>query len=74
MNGKCLQRAKHASAYKMDWHERGTGNVLLEEGDLEKIGKAFRSEFGTGSEDVNLFRRIVGKRVRARLAWEGNCL
>ena len=58
---KSIERPTYDTGYKMDWTETRTGNVLFRREILNGINYAFRSEFGTGSEDVDFFRRMMGK-------------
>jgi succinoglycan biosynthesis protein ExoM len=42
----------------LTWQEARTGNVLISRKALEGIKGPFRSEFGSGSEDQDFFRRL----------------
>lgn len=59
IKGKIFERPEHNNGYKMDWPETRTGNLLFRRDILNGIDNAFRSEFGTGSEDVDFFRRMI---------------
>lgn len=61
IKGKFFERPTHNTGYKMDWPEMRTGNLFFRREILNGINYAFRSEFGTGSEDVDFFRRMMGK-------------
>lgn len=61
IKGKIFERPTYNTGYRMDWHETRTGNVLFKREILNGINHAFRPEFGTGGEDVDFFRRMMGK-------------
>ncbi|MCD6401328.1 MAG: glycosyltransferase family 2 protein [Anaerolineales bacterium] len=60
IKGQVFERPTHETGYRMNWSETRTGNVLFRREILDGINYAFRSEFGTGSEDVDFFRRMIG--------------
>jgi succinoglycan biosynthesis protein ExoM len=60
VKGKIFERQEHENGYKMDWSETRTGNLLFRREIISGIDYAFRPEFGTGSEDVDFFRRMIG--------------
>ena len=73
--GKFFDRPRHPTGYIMDWRECRTGNVLFRRQILDGIEQPFRPEFGTGSEDVDFFRRMteLGRRFiwcNEALTWE----
>ena len=59
--GKFFDRPEHATGHKMNWSETRSGNVLIKKEIINGIEHPFRAEFGTGSEDVDFFRRMIGK-------------
>jgi len=59
IKGKIFERPEHKNGYKMDWPETRTGNLLFRRKILNGVNYAFRAEFGTGSEDVDFFRRMM---------------
>lgn len=59
IKGKLFERPKHDTGHRMDWTESRTGNLLFRREILNGIDEAFRSKFGTGSEDVDFFRRMM---------------
>lgn len=61
IKGKFFDRPEHDTGYKLDCSETRTGNVLFRREILNGIDYPFRSEFGTGSEDVDFFRRMMGR-------------
>ena len=61
LKGKFFDRPKYETGYKMDWSETRTGNVLFKREIIGGIKYPFRVEFGTGSEDVDFFRRMMGR-------------
>jgi succinoglycan biosynthesis protein ExoM len=61
VEGRFFDRPVHKNGYKLEWHETRTGNVLFRRSILDDIDQPFRAEFGTGSEDVDFFRRMMQK-------------
>lgn len=59
IKGEFFKRPSYNTGYKMNWPETRTGNVLFRREILNGIDCAFRSKFGTGSEDVDFFRRMM---------------
>jgi GT2 family glycosyltransferase len=59
--GRFFERPTHATGFEMPWRECRTGNVLVRRRVWEGRGAPFRAEFGTGSEDVDFFRRMIGE-------------
>lgn len=59
IKGKIFDRPEHETGYRMDWPETRTGNLLFRREILNGVDYPFRSEFGTGSEDVDFFRRMI---------------
>lgn len=49
-----------ATGSAIDWRKTGTGNVLLRRRVLDEVEGPFKSEFGSGGEDVDFFRRAAG--------------
>lgn len=52
-------RPEHPTSHAMPWEECRTGNVLFRSRILTEVGQPFKPEFGTGSEDVDFFRRMT---------------
>ena len=61
IKGKFFDRPTYDTGRLMDWPETRTGNVLFEKKILGGITGAFNPEFGTGSEDIDFFRRMIEK-------------
>jgi len=61
LKGKLFNRPTYDTGYKLNWPETRTGNLLFRKEILNEIKFAFRPEFGTGSEDVDFFRRMMGR-------------
>lgn len=59
IKGKFFERPTHLTGYKMDWTETRTGNLLFRKSILKGLKYPFRAEFGTGSEDIDFFRRMI---------------
>ena len=60
IKGKFFERPAYGTGYKMNWPETRTGNLFFRREIFNGINYAFRAEFGTGSEDVDFFRRMMG--------------
>jgi len=56
---KSMERPTHDTGYKLHRSETRAGNVLLRKGILYGLDYAFNPEFGTGSEDVDFFGRMM---------------
>jgi succinoglycan biosynthesis protein ExoM len=54
-------RPRHETGFVMKFQECRTGNVLLRRSIIDGLAEVFRSEFGTGGEDVDFFRRMMEK-------------
>ena len=59
--GSFYDRPRHATGFKLDWLECRTGNVLFAKRILADLSEPFRTEFGTGGEDQDFFRRLMEK-------------
>jgi succinoglycan biosynthesis protein ExoM len=57
--GKFFDRPRHPTGDVVDWTEGRTGNVLLSRDVLRQLDPPFRSQFGSGGEDVDFFRRAI---------------
>jgi len=53
-NSQCYQ-----TGLVLDWRQTGTGNVLVKRGVLSELAGPFNSEFGSGGEDFDFFRRAM---------------
>jgi succinoglycan biosynthesis protein ExoM len=59
--GKFFDRPTHETGYRMNWEEARTGNVFFRRSILNTGEAPFRSQFDTAGEDVDFFRRMIGK-------------
>ncbi len=57
--GRLFERPEHITGFVMPWRETRSGNVLFKREIVNGAGPPFREQFGTGSEDVDFFRRMV---------------
>lgn len=57
--GGFYERARHPTGFKLEWAECRTGNVLFHKRILTGLSEPFRSEFGSGGEDQDFFRRAI---------------
>ena len=61
IKGNFFERPTYYTGYQLHWPETRTGNVLFRREMLKGIDCPFRSEFGTGSEDIDFFKRMMVK-------------
>jgi len=63
--GKFFQRPEFPTGSIMKYKNCRTGNVFLKKQSIECLGTPFDERFGSGSEDVDFFRRLIacGKTV-----------
>ena len=61
IKGKFFDRPTHETGYQVSWEEARTGNVLFKRSILEPGELPFQVEFDTAGEDVDFFRRMMGK-------------
>lgn len=59
--GMFFDRPRHETGFKIDWNEGRTGNVLFNRRVFDGLAPAFRSEFGSGGEDRDLFKRMIAQ-------------
>jgi glycosyltransferase involved in cell wall biosynthesis len=59
--GKFFERPTYATGYQLAWFQARTGNVLFRRDILSRVDIPFKSEFGTGREDVDFFCRMAEK-------------
>jgi cellulose synthase/poly-beta-1,6-N-acetylglucosamine synthase-like glycosyltransferase len=59
IKGKFCERPEHETGFIMPWRECRTGNVLIDKKIIDGIGEVFRTEFGAGASDIDLFRRLM---------------
>jgi succinoglycan biosynthesis protein ExoM len=59
--GRFFERPTFDTGYKVNWDQARTGNVLFKKEILNAVEIPFRSEFDTAGEDVDFFRRMMGK-------------
>jgi glycosyltransferase involved in cell wall biosynthesis len=56
-----LQRPSHPTGQVLQWRETRTGNVLLRKSIFDGVGHCFDPVFGRQGEDLDFFRRMIGK-------------
>jgi len=56
--GRFFERPRHRTGHRILWPEARTGNVLLTNEVWKQLTPPFRSQFGSGGEDVDFFRRL----------------
>jgi succinoglycan biosynthesis protein ExoM len=59
--GKFFDRPTFITGYRLNWDQTRTGNVLFRREILNPGEPPFRIEFDTAGEDVDFFRRMMGK-------------
>lgn len=52
-------RPRHETGFVIGWQEARTGNVLIRRKIIEGLDEVFHSQFGTGGEDQDFFRRMI---------------
>lgn len=67
VKGKFHERPSHKTGTILDWSNTRTGNVLLRRDLFDSRDNMFRPEFGSGGEDRDLFRRMIGQ--GCQFAW-----
>jgi glycosyltransferase involved in cell wall biosynthesis len=60
IDGRFCERPEYATGHVMDWPDCKTGNVLLRRSILAGLPEVFDPIFGSGSEDQDFFRRMMG--------------
>ena len=51
----------YQSGLVLHWSQTGTGNVLIQRSALDFVEGPFKPEFGSGGEDIDFFRRVMGQ-------------
>lgn len=59
IKGRFAERQTYSTGHVLDWRQSKTGNVLLKKQMLRGHKTVFRSQFGTGGEDVDFFERMI---------------
>lgn len=57
--GKYFERPSHKTGHILHWSETRTGNVLFKKEIVAELNEPFNPAFGTGSEDVDFFQRMI---------------
>jgi succinoglycan biosynthesis protein ExoM len=58
--GNFFERPSHETGFIIGWTEGRTGNLLFKRRILDGIREVFRRQFGSGGEDRDFFRRMIG--------------
>jgi len=61
IKGRFHERPSHKTGTVLPWTLTRTGNVLLRRDIFEGKDNMFRQEFGSGGEDRDFFRRMIGQ-------------
>ena len=64
IKGKFYERPEHETGQILNWNETRTGNALLKARLFNGNDGPFRREYGSGGEDRDFFRRMIGKGFR----------
>jgi glycosyltransferase involved in cell wall biosynthesis len=59
--GRFFERPTHATGHRVIWTEARTGNVLFRRSILSGVEIPFEPKFNSAGEDVDFFRRMIGK-------------
>jgi glycosyltransferase involved in cell wall biosynthesis len=54
-------RPRHHTGFLIDWRGARTGNVMIRRRVIEGLEPVFDSNFGTGGEDQDFFRRMIDR-------------
>ena len=58
VDGGFFERRRFPTGHQLHWSQTRTGNLLFRREILAGLKPPFRPEFGTGSEDLDFFRRL----------------
>ena len=58
IKGKFFDRRRYPTGTAVEWSEARTGNVLLANGVWRTLDPPFQTQFDSGGEDVDFFRRL----------------
>jgi glycosyltransferase involved in cell wall biosynthesis len=64
IKGKFFERPSHKTGHILHWTNTRTGNVLMKKDIFNENENMFKLEFGSGGEDRDFFRRMIGKGYR----------
>jgi len=67
IKGKFHERPSHETGTVLPWPKTRTGNVLLKRDIFNNKDNMFKTEFGSGGEDRDFFRRMI--RLGFRFVW-----
>jgi glycosyltransferase involved in cell wall biosynthesis len=59
VKARIFERPGFATGFVIGWKQTGTGNVLVWRRALDELEGPFREQFGSGGEDLDLFRRAM---------------
>jgi succinoglycan biosynthesis protein ExoM len=59
VKGRFCERPEHKTGRKVRWDECRTGNLLFRGKILDGMAQPFRTQFGTGGEDMDFFWRMT---------------
>jgi succinoglycan biosynthesis protein ExoM len=59
--GGFCDRRTHPTGFRINWTEGRTGNLLFRREILDRQEQVFLSEYGSGGEDRNFFKRLIGQ-------------
>ena len=61
VRGGFFERPRHVTGFRIGLKEARTGNLLFSRRIIEGVAPVFLEQFGTGGEDVDFFRRMMGQ-------------
>jgi len=61
IKGKFYERPSHTTGTVLHWSDTRTGNVLIRRGVFVDDDNMFRPEYGSGGEDRDFFKRMIGQ-------------
>jgi succinoglycan biosynthesis protein ExoM len=61
IKGRFFERPTDDTGFTIDWTKGRTGNLLFKRRILDGMEEPFKPEFGSGGEDRNFFKRMIGR-------------
>lgn len=61
VQGGFFERRRFRTGFRLHWSQTRSGNMLVRRKVLDEMHPPFREDFGTGSEDLDFFKRAMAK-------------
>lgn len=59
LKGRFFEKPRHPTGLMLRWTQTSTANVLMKRSLVSGLEQPFRPQFGSGCEDLDLFRRLM---------------